>query len=297
MFKYDIVSIGEILFDVFPTYIRLGGAPFNFIYHVNRLTGGGDFISAVGEDVPGVQITSYLEKNSFPLDFIRTDDRHKTGEVRVTLDENKIPSFIILENRAYDYIEYSKQLRTLVKDSDLFYFGTLAQRGKVSRDTIQRLLKHSKKSFCDLNLRQKFYSPEILDQSLQASNIIKINVKELSVVNELLIEKPFSVDDTPKYIIDKYNIDLVCLTQGAKGARLFTADEENHYQAKPIKIKDTVGAGDAFSAIIAIGTLLEMPLDKLNKFANDFATKICAEEGAIPEGTDLYAEYRAKIFR
>jgi fructokinase len=156
-----ITSIGEILFDVYNNYRKLGGAPFNFIYHIIKLTGEGNFISRIGEDTNGEDILNFLRKKSISPEYIQNDKEHPTGRATANLDENKIPHWVIEENCAYDFIEMKSSTEELIRKTDCLYFGTLAQRNSVSRNTIQSLFRRRIKYFCDLNIRQNFFTKKL----------------------------------------------------------------------------------------------------------------------------------------
>lgn len=288
----DIISIGEILFDCYPDYKVLGGAPFNFLYHVWRLSGKGKFVSRIGEDDLGEEILNRLEKENFDTLFIQKDKLHKTGVVQVKLDENKIPEYIIEENVAYDFIEYKNDLGNYIKnETGLIYFGTLAQRNDVSRETIQKTSGGGSKVFYDINLRQRFYSKEIIEESLKNSDVVKLNEDELKVVNELLIEADYDFVQTSQNVIKKFGIDLLCVTLGDEGAALFKKDEINKHKHAVENIVDTVGAGDAYSAVLCLGYLLNWDLNKINNLASEFAAEICTTKGAIPGDKKFYNKY------
>ena len=172
-----ITAIGEILFDVYHEGKNLGGAPLNFLYHIHKLTGQGNIISRVGFDVLGNKALAFLERYVRPTICRQVDHIQPTGVTTVTLDENKIPSFNIDEERAYDYIETNDEINQLTnEETDCLYFGTLAQRSEISKSTIQNLFCKKTKYFCDLNIRQKFYNEEVITKSLTTANVLKLNV-------------------------------------------------------------------------------------------------------------------------
>ena len=165
-----ITAFGEILFDVYPDTRTLGGAPFNFIYHIKKLTGQGNFISAVGDDELGIEIINFLKSNTISPDYVTVDKNHPTGVANANLDENKIPHWEIKLNCAYDFIEISDKIMNLIKEeTDCLYFGTLAQRNDISRNTLNSLFGKKLKYFCDLNLRQNFYNTDIIKNFTQYS--------------------------------------------------------------------------------------------------------------------------------
>lgn len=293
--KIKITAIGEILFDVYPAQKKLGGAPFNFIYHVWKLTNDGKFISRIGNDNEGKEIIEFLEKQQFDTNFIQIDDSVNTGEVNVQLDENKIPTFEIIKNRAYDFIEHRPELDELMEKSDLLYFGTLAQRNETSRNTIRTLIQSSKKVFCDINIRQNYYTKEIIHKSLEASNAVKLNADELALINDLLISNDYELKKTANGIIEKYNLELLCVTLGSEGSYLFKSNEESFHKTEVNNIVDTVGAGDAYAAIMSLGYLMNWEIEKTNQLASEFAAEICKIKGAVPEDDNIYNNFIEKI--
>lgn len=293
--KIKITAIGEILFDVYPAQKKLGGAPFNFIYHVWKLTNDGKFISRIGNDNSGKEIIEFLEKQQFDTNYIQIDDSVNTGEVNVQLDENKIPAFEIIENRAYDFIEHRPELDELIEKSDLLYFGTLAQRNETSRSTIRTLIQSSKKVFCDINIRQNYYTKEIIHKSLEASSAVKINAEELVLINDLLIGNDYELKKTANGIIEKYNLELLCVTLGSEGSYLFKSNEVSFHKTEVNNIVDTVGAGDAYAAIMSLGYLMNWEIEKTNQLASEFAAEICTIKGAVPADDNIYNNFIEKI--
>ncbi len=295
----NITAIGEILFDVYPEYKKLGGAPFNFIHHVIKLTGKGNFISRVGNDDLGKEILEILKNKKISNDFVQIDDEHKTGVAKPSLGNDKVPDWNIELNRAYDFIELNDKIKNLFNQkTDCLYFGTLAQRSEKSKKTIQSFFNNDdKKYFCDLNIRQNFYNKEIIESSLKTSNVLKLNLDELKLLNDLLYNKNFDQKDTAQKLIDNYTLDLLCVTKGSDGAYLYKANESNNYQVKLDKneIVDTVGAGDAYASFLCIGFLEHWELDKINKFASEFAAEIVKINGALPDNDSLYEKFKERM--
>ena len=291
-----VTAIGEILFDIYPTTKKLGGAPLNFLYHIFKLTGQGNIVSRIGKDILGSSIFEFLNNIKMPAKFIQVDHLHPTGVASVTLNEKSEPTFTIDEDRAYDFIEKTRSLEKLINEgTDCLYFGTLAQRSKVSRATIQSLFNKKIKYFCDLNIRQEFYSKEIIEASLKTANILKLSVGELKLLNDIFIKVDFETEKISKLIITEFDLDYLAVTLGGEGSLILKKDEVNHYKSKPVEIIDTVGAGDAFAAIFCIGCLQSWKLDKINKLANDFASELCKINGALPKSDEIYEMMRKKI--
>lgn len=299
----NITAIGEILFDVYPNKKKLGGAPFNFIYHIINLTGKGNFVSRIGKDELGNEIFMFLKTHNISADYVQIDNDKKTGVARPTLNEKKVPEWVIEKERAYDFIENNSNLSKLInQETGCLYFGTLAQREKVSRETIQSFFPHNGrfssnniKHFCDLNIRQNFYSKEVLIESLKAANVLKLNSDEIKIINKELFNSEINLKDLPKKIIDEYGVDLLCLTKGENGATLFKDGEINSTQVPAEKIVDTVGAGDAYASILCLGYLNNWELQKINELASKFANEIIKVNGALPENGTVYSRFKEKM--
>lgn len=290
-----ITSIGEILFDVYPKFKKLGGAPFNFIYHIIKLTGNGKFISRIGKDENGEEILSFLNSRKISKELVQIDNVHNTGEAIPTLSETKVPEWEIKKNRAYDFIELNTEVENVIrKETDCLYFGTLAQREETSRKTIQSLFDNNINFFCDLNIRQNFYTKVTLEKSLQTCNVLKLNEDELILLNDVLLNNNYKLEVSAVEIMNKYNIELLCVTQGENGSTLFKDNLQNHYnsQIKNEEIVDTVGAGDAFAAILCLGFLLGWDIGKINKLSSQFASEIIKINGALPDNDVVYQKYK-----
>jgi fructokinase len=294
-----ITSIGEILFDVYPNFKKVGGAPFNFIYHVAKITGGGNFVSRIGKDKKGSEILSILKSKNISSKYIQIDEIHETGEAVPTLNDSKTPDWEIKTSRAYDFIESTFGLQNLIKNNtDCLYFGTLAQRERKSRETIQSLFSNKVKFFCDLNIRQKFYTKEVLEISLKTADVLKLNEDELKLVNEIFLPDKYDFSKTAKSIKDKFKIDMLCVTLGEKGSYIFRDEFKDHYEIeiKKDEIVDTVGAGDAFASVLCIGYLMNINIEKINKACSYFASEIVKVDGALPEDDSVYEAVKKMIF-
>lgn len=293
----NILSIGEILFDVYPDYKKLGGAPFNFIYHIKKLTGNGVFVSRIGKDELGSEIKSFIKDNDFDESFLQVDPERSTGRATVKLSEDKVPEFTIDEKTAYDFIELKEDVKTYVKEEvDLIYYGTLAQRNKTSRESIQYLMEQSVHKFCDLNIRQNFYNKEIISKSVKKADVLKLNYDELKLVNDYLLDKEFDTEKSAKKLQQTFNIDLLCVTMGAEGSVLFKNGEVHSYGEKVDNIIDTVGAGDGFAAVLCLGYLMDWDLADINEKAAKFAAEICRIEGALPKQDEFYNKFIEEFY-
>jgi fructokinase len=288
--KPRVTSVGEILYDVYPDQKRLGGAPFNFIYHVWKIIGQAQFVSSVGNDENGTELIAYLTKQGFDVSKIFIDDNYPTGTVNVSIDENKVPRFKISSECSFDFLTISQEIKNEIeKNTDILYFGTFSQRGSIARKTIDSLLGYNIKYFCDLNLRHNFFTKEMIEKALATVQLLKMNEDELNKLIEIL---SLNENDPVAELIDKYDIDLIAVTRGEKGALLVTKDERNNYVPPQLKVIDTLGAGDAFAAVLCLGYYYKLPFEKINMLANNFASQICTINGAIPTDDLQYSILR-----
>lgn len=184
----------------------------------------------------------------------------------------------------------------LIKEgTDCLYFGTLAQRNDISKGTLNSLFGKKLKYFCDLNLRQNFYTADIIRTSLNSAHILKLNNDELKIINELLLKQDYGEASLAKLLSEKFNIELVCITLGEKGAILYKNGIVDHYKVDITKIVDTVGAGDAYASVLCFGYLNEWNISKINRIASEFAASVVQIKGALPKNEDIYKILKEKI--
>ena len=283
-----IVGIGEILWDILPSGKVIGGAPANFAYHVQELGESSLVVSCVGNDELGREIIARLENMDISTEFLYVDNKHLTGASSVKINKEGKPSYIIMEGVAWDYIPTSTLLCELASKSAAVCFGTIAQRSELSRLTIQKflgLMEQETIRVFDINLRQNYYSEEIIKSSLNLANVLKLNENELSVVKKLL-----KLSGDEKKILNelskKYSLNLIALTKGSEGSILFKEGIISKHEGYRINVEDTVGAGDAFVAALVTGLLKGYKLDDLHKKANRIASYICSKHGATPSLTN-----------
>lgn len=293
-----VLVFGEVLYDTFPDRKYLGGAPFNYAYHLHHMGIPTRLISKVGGDKPGQDILERLQKIGFPIDGVQLDIIHLTGEVEVNPDAPGGPEYNILPDRAYDYIDYDPYIETLIsQEISLVYFGTLAQRHSASAETLKKIFKvlASRSTFMiDFNLRYPYFTSEVIQSSLQQCDILKINSAELAAVKESL-KLTVSLSDLPRYIIDTYQVGFVCVTKGEEGSDLYEAGSRLSFHCPGLpseKIVDTIGSGDAFSAMMTACYLAGFPRQSQIEKATEFASRICEIPGALPEDLEFYKPYR-----
>jgi fructokinase len=289
IFKNGLVlGIGEILWDLLPEGRQLGGAPANFAFHCRQLGAATIVASSVGGDIKGARIKDFLAWNLLG-DLVQTDHHRPTGTVEVTLDENGIPSYKIIEDVAWDYIQYNTAIGEIAKTADVICFGSLAQRHHVSRNTILRVLKESKENclkIFDINLRQNFYDNQILTESLGKANVLKINEEEFNILIDIFGLNA-DQDTAAGSMIEKFNLKVLALTAGEKGSYLYKPKEKSFIRTPEVKVVDTVGAGDAFTAAMAVGLYKDLPLKKIHEGAVKLSAYVCTRQGATPEHDNL----------
>lgn len=278
-----IVGIGEILWDVFSNGKVLGGAPANFAYHVSQFGFEGYALSAVGNDELGDEIIESLDNKK--LKYIIAKTEYPTGTVQVTVDNEGIPQYEICENVAWDNIPLLPALQELAYKTKTVCFGSLAQRNSVSRNTIKRFLSlvpaDALKVF-DINLRQHFFTKEIIEDSLHECHILKINDDEILVLNEIL---GVSLDDeveSCRFFIRKYSLKMVVLTKGTNGSYVVTQDTISFKPTPVVHVIDTVGAGDSFTAAFISSLLNEKSIEEAHSLAVEVSAYVCTQHGAMP---------------
>lgn len=289
--KDTIVGIGELLWDVFPERKVLGGAPANFAYHASQLGYNGYAVSAIGEDLLGKEILSTLEKKD--LNYVVDTTDYPTGTVEVTLNENGVPNYEICENVAWDNIPFTSKIENLAKITQTVCFGSLAQRNDVSRDSIRKFLdampEGSLKIF-DINLRQHFYSKELVHESLLLSNVLKLNDDEVRIISQYYDNKFTNDQDFCRQILQKYNLEVLILTKGTEGSYVFTAQETSYQPTPKVHVADTVGAGDSFTASFIASYLRGNHIAEAHQLAVEVSAYVCTQHGAMPQLPDLYLE-------
>jgi fructokinase len=294
-----ILAIGEILFDMFPAGRRLGGAAFNFAYHIHQFAGPLRFLSRIGDDPEGRAIERFLAAQHFPRGDLQRDAAHPTGRVRVTLDAEGSPQFEILSGAAYDFITPTPAIRRYVAhDCRLIYFGSLIQRTAQGARTVRTILQQRAphvKCLFDVNLRPDCYTEEIVTASLAETDLLKLSQEELDIL-AAMHGLTGATADRVAGLMARFHIEMVALTRGAQGSCLFTGDARHDIQPRDnITVKDTVGAGDAFAAMLAIGYLGGWPAARTLSLADRFATAVCGIEGAVPTEARFYAPFRQAL--
>ncbi|WP_100614124.1 carbohydrate kinase family protein [Confluentibacter citreus] len=277
-----ITCFGEVLWDVFPTHKKIGGAPLNVANRLQALGNNVTMISAIGQGKSGAELLQYIKDVGIDASCIQVHNEYKTGKVKVMLNEKGSASYDIKYPRAWDKIRLTEINKAAVKNSDAFVFGSLAARDESSRGTLYKLIELAKYKIFDLNLRSPYYTKEVLVHLMNNADFIKFNDDELYEVSKVMGSKYNSLEQNLMYISNKTNTKHICVTKGHHGAVLLYNDKLYYNSGFLIKVIDTVGAGDSF-----LGALISQLLNKVNpQEAIDFACAVGAmvaqNEGANP---------------
>ncbi len=284
--NHIIVGMGEALWDVLPDGKKLGGAPANFAYHVSQFGFDSRVVSAVGRDELGDEILDVFRSKQVKHLIERVD--YPTGTVQVTLDKVGVPCYEIKEGVAWDNIPFTDELKRLALSTRAVCFGSLAQRNEVSRGTINRFLDTmpdtpDQLKIFDINLRQGFYTKEIIEQSCQRCNILKINDEELVAVSRMFGYPGIDLQDKCWILIAKYNLKMLILTCGTNGSYVFTPGAISFQETPKVPVADTVGAGDSFTAAFCASLLRGKTVPEAHKLAVEVSAYVCTQSGAMPE--------------
>ena len=278
-----IVGLGEALWDCLPNGSKLGGAPANFAYHTSQFGFDAYAVSALGNDALGDQtVKEFGERH---LHYIMLRVPFPTGTVQVQLDADGVPTYDIKRDVAWDNIPFTPEVEALARRTDCVCFGSLAQRSEVSRTTIYRFLatmpKSSLKIF-DINLRQNFYTKEIIQESLRQCDILKINDEELVTIGRLFDYPGLDIENKCWLILGKYNLKMLVLTCGTNGSYVFAPGEKSFQPTPHVDVVDTVGAGDSFTGSFAAAILSGMPITDAHRLAVEVSAYVCTQQGAMP---------------
>ena len=286
MDKDLVIGMGEVLWDVLPEGKKLGGAPCNFAYHVSQFGLDSYAVSAIGEDALGKEILKNLDEKGvmYHIDTVP----YPTGTVQVELDANGVPQYEIKENVAWDNIPYTARLETLAEKTKAICFGSLAQRNVVSRNTINRFLdaippENDPLIVFDINLRQGFYTKEIICNSMERCNILKINDEELVLVSRLFGYPGIDLQDKCWILLGKYNLKMLILTCGINGSYVFTPGNVSFQPTPTVEVADTVGAGDSFTAAFIASILKGENVAEAHRRAVEVSAYVCTQNGAMPK--------------
>ena len=296
--KPKVIGIGELLWDVLPAGPRMGGAPANFACHAAALGADAAVISRVGADESGERLIALLSERGVSTEGIIPDPDHPTGTVNVKLDAAGHPDYEIVPDVAWDHIIVTPSLARLVGNADAVCFGTLGQRDPASRETIRRLLESAPANalkIFDVNFRQAFFDQAAITSSLELATVCKLSDEELPVLSGML-DFSGGVRAQLEQLRSRFHLDLVVYTRGAMGSVLASGSEWIEQPAVSTTVRDTVGAGDSFTAAVTMGLILGWPLERIAKSASRIAAYVCSQDGAVPALPDtLRGDFLSEI--
>lgn len=277
-----VLCFGEVLWDMLPDGNKIGGAPLNVTYHLNKLGTDAALISRVGDDVLGRRIQSFVEKNRLSLSILQTDTIHPTSTVEAKILPNHEVTYNIIENVAWDFIEYDHSLNELISKADYLVYGSLITRNNVSRNALYKILESSLVKVLDVNLRKPFYSKDILQSLLVKANIVKTNEAELHLISEWF---DFTGTDQEKLqaLSKAFDLEILITTYGSKGAYLLHQNKFSFEKGINVKVADTVGSGDAFLAGFLSEYIVGKSPPEALKIANKMGAFIAQKNGGCPD--------------
>ncbi len=280
-----VIGMGEALWDVLPEGKKIGGAPANFAYHVSQFGLPSCVISAIGDDTLGKEIDENFTSKG--LNHKLPVVPYATGTVQVELDPNGIPQYDIKENVAWDNIPFDKDIEEIAKKTKAICFGSLAQRNVVTRESLNKFLDAMPKDddtlvVFDINLRQNFYTKEILTNSMERCNVLKINDEELVIISRLFGYPGIDLQDKCWILLGKYNLKMLILTCGVNGSYVFTPGKVSFQPTPKVEVADTVGAGDSFTAAFIASILKGKSVEEAHAKAVQTSAFVCTKKGAMP---------------
>ncbi len=282
--KRLVVGLGEVLWDMLPEGRKIGGAPVNFAYHAGQFGIDTMAVSAIGNDKLGED--TIAEMNGKHLNHIFPSVPYPTGSVQVSLDEKGVPAYDIKENVAWDNIPFTNEIESVARSCRAVCFGSLAQRNAVSRSTIRKFIE-STPSGCirifDINLRQNFYTSNVIRDSLEHCNILKINDEEIMLVSRMFNYDSSNIENVCRTIMEDFSLEMVILTCGTKGSYIFTKGGVSFMPTPKVNVADTVGAGDSFTGSFCAAILRGLPVAEAHKKAVEVSAYVCTQNGAMPE--------------
>ena len=282
--KRLVVGLGEVLWDMLPEGRKIGGAPVNFAYHAGQFGIDTMAVSAIGNDKLGED--TIAEMNGKHLNHIFPSVPYPTGSVQVSLDEKGVPAYDIKENVAWDNIPFTNEIESVARSCRAVCFGSLAQRNAVSRNTIRKFIE-STPSGCirifDINLRQNFYTSNVIHDSLELCNILKINDEEIMLVSRMFNYDSSNIENVCRTIMEDFSLEMVILTCGTKGSYIFTKGGVSFMPTPKVNVADTVGAGDSFTGSFCAAILRGLPVAEAHKKAVEVSAYVCTQNGAMSE--------------
>jgi len=288
--KMNILSFGEVLWDIMPSGTVLGGAPFNFAFRANSLGHRALMVSRLGRDDLGRRAEQRMRELNMDTRFVQWDSTRPTGTVNVSLDENNQPDYFIVPDVAYDNIEMTEDLALAATQADCVCFGTLAQRSAHSRETLAQILEKANQALkvLDINLRKNCYTWETITSSLEKADILKLNEEEAQYLTRLFSLEVHALPEFCERIIQDWLLQCCVVTLGERGALAMAADGKPVYvPGFQVKVMDPVGSGDAFTAGFITQYSQARRIEDACRYGNALGAMVAATAGGttpIPPG-------------
>lgn len=283
--KRYVVGLGEVLWDVLPEGKKLGGAPANFAYHAGQFLGSDNTIaiSALGKDSLADETIEALKEHG--LNYLLPRVNYPTGTVQVTLSGDGIPAYEIKENVAWDNIPYTPEIAEIARNCRAVCFGSLAQRFVTSWATIRQFLDDTPADclkIFDINLRQQFYTRDVIEESLKRCNILKINDEELVVIQRMYGYNDIDMPGICEKMLAEHGLKMLVLTCGTNGSYVFAPGLTSFQETPKVTVADTVGAGDSFTGSFCAAILNGKHIEEAHKKAVEVSAFVCTQHGAMP---------------
>lgn len=278
---HPVVCFGEVLWDFLPGGKQSGGAPMNVAYHLGKLGKNPAMISRVGNDDLGKELLAVMKEKNINTQYVQIDDEMPTSTVIARLKDNHEMIYDIVENVAWDNIQYSPTVSKLVSDAEYFVFGTLAARSETSRNTLFRLINEAKTKVLDINLRAPHYSHGLIETLLHKADIVKLNEAELKLITDWFHTYK-NDEEAILFLQEKFNIKMIIVTKGAEGALLKVENTLHSHEGVQVIVADTVGSGDSFLAAVVSQLLDRIPYEHILDFANQLGAFVTTQKGGCP---------------
>ncbi|MEP5254205.1 MAG: carbohydrate kinase [Winogradskyella arenosi] len=279
----NIVCFGEVLWDVFPTHKKIGGAPLNVALRLQSLDNNVTIITRIGADTKGTEIANFIKDHGVNTENIQIDDTLETGAVDVILDQTGSATYTINHNRAWDNLQVTDTALQATKQADAFIFGSLVARDVTSRTTLFKLLEVANYKILDINLRAPHYTNAVLKELMAVADFIKFNDDEIFEIAESMHFKSEDLEETIRFIAKQTGTANICVTKGSHGAILYYNETFYHNKGYRVKVADTVGAGDSFLAAITNKLLKKNSPQEALDFACAMGALVASSEGANPK--------------
>lgn len=279
---HNVICFGEVLWDILPSGAVPGGAPMNVAYHLHKLQKNPALITRIGDDEKGKELKQIFSSKGVCTDFFQLDHQYETGKVYANMNDRHEVVYDIVKPVAWDFISLDESINEAVSNAEYFIYGSLAARNDVSENTLFQLLESANKKVLDINLRHPHFNQKIIEELISKADFLKLNRAELELISRFYFNYK-EIRDQVKAVMEKFNVHEMVVTLGADGAILFAAEKEYHHPGYKVKVKDTIGSGDAFLAgFISKQMDNALPQSAL-KFAAALGAFIAAKTGACPD--------------